>query len=133
MPLLISYSVRNVFARKLTTILTLSGIALVVFVFSGMLMLVHGLKQTLVGTGYDDNCIAIRQASETEIQSIIDREMAGVIRTDPAIATDSDGLPLCASEILVLINQPKRECVCDWYPGTSTACGLASKRALPNS
>lgn len=109
MPLLISYSGRNVLARKLTTVLTLSGIALVVFVFSGMLMLIHGLKQTLVGTGYDDNCIAIRRASETEIQSIIDREMAGVIRTDPAIAIDSEGLPLCTSEILVLINQPKRQ------------------------
>lgn len=108
MPLLISYSGRNVLARKLTTALTLTGIALVVFVFSGMLMLTHGLNQTLVGTGYDDNCIAIRRSSKTEIQSIIDRGMAGIIRTDPAIARDSTGLPLCTSEILVLINQPKR-------------------------
>lgn len=109
MPLLISYSGKNVLARKLTTALTLSGITLVVFVFCGMLMLTHGLEQTLVGTGYDENCIVIRRSSKSEIMSIVDREMANIIRTDPAIAIDSAGLPLCASEILVLINRPKRK------------------------
>ena len=48
MPKLLNYSYKNSFARKLTSILTLSGIALVVFVFSAVLMLSNGLEETLV-------------------------------------------------------------------------------------
>jgi len=109
MPLLINYSYKNVFARKLTSILTIFGIGLVVFVFCAVLMLSHGLQTALVDTGRDDNVVIIRKASQTEVQSIIGRRMANVVKTDPAIMTDSDGAPLFTNEILVLINQPKRE------------------------
>jgi len=46
-----SYIARNLMARKLTTILTAGGMALVVYVFATVLMLGAGLKETLVGTG----------------------------------------------------------------------------------
>ena len=65
MPLLISYSYKNVFARRLTSILTIVGIALVVFVFCAVLMLSHGLRTALVETGLEDNVIVIRRASQT--------------------------------------------------------------------
>ena len=42
-------------ARKLTTVLTAGGMALVVYVFATVLMLAAGLEQTLVATGQDDN------------------------------------------------------------------------------
>ena len=109
MPFLINYSYKNVFARKLTSILTILGIGLVVFVFCAVLMLSHGLQTALVDTGNDDNVVIIRKASQTEVQSIIGRRMANVVKSDPAIAADSDGAPLFTNEILVLINQPKRE------------------------
>lgn len=108
MTLLISYSYKNVFARRLTSILTIAGIALVVFVFCAVLMLSHGLRTALVETGLKDNVIAIRRASQTEVQSIIPRDMANTIKADAAIAVDADGSPLFTNEILVLINQPKR-------------------------
>ncbi|MEW6411539.1 MAG: ABC transporter permease [Candidatus Zixiibacteriota bacterium] len=108
MTLLLNYSYRNIFARKLTSILTVFGIALVVFVFCAVLMLSNGLSTTLVSTGEDDNAIVIRRASQTEVQSIIYRDMANAIKADEAIAKDDNGTPLVTSEILVLINQPKR-------------------------
>ncbi len=108
MPLLISYSFKNIFARKLTSFLTIFGIGLVVFVFSAVLMLSNGLKQTLVATGYTDNAIVIRRASQTEVQSILYRDVANIIKADPAIQKDSSGTPLATNEILVLINLPKR-------------------------
>ncbi len=108
MTLLVAYSWRNVFARKLTTLLTVFGIALVVFVFCAVLMLSNGLHQTLVDTGNDQNAIVIRKAAQTEISSIIYRRDANVIRADPAIATAADGAPLVTGELLVLISQPKR-------------------------
>jgi len=99
--LLLNYTFKNLAARRLTSILTCAGIALVVFVFCAVLMLSHGLDQTLVATGEDDNVIVIRQASETELQSIIYRDAASVIKVDPAVEN-------VTSEILVLITQEKR-------------------------
>ena len=43
-----SYSLRNLWTRRLTTILTAGGMALVVFVFAAILMLAAGLQKTLV-------------------------------------------------------------------------------------
>ncbi len=108
MTLLFNYSYKNIFARKLTSVLTIFGIALVVFVFCAVLMLSNGMSTTLVATGEDDNAIVIRRASQTEVQSILYRDMANAIRADEAIARDTNGVPLVTSEILVLINQPKR-------------------------
>ena len=42
------YIIRNLLVRKVTTGLTASGMALVVFVFASILMLDEGLKKTLV-------------------------------------------------------------------------------------
>ncbi len=102
------YTVRNLWNRKLTTALTVSGMALVVFVFSAVLMLAYGLKKTLVNTGSPDNVLVLRRSSTSEVMSTIDRYQASVIATQPEIALDSDGLPLLAKELLVLITLNKR-------------------------
>ena len=44
----ISYSLRNLWTRKLTTVLTAGGMALVVFVFAAVLMLDEGLRLSLI-------------------------------------------------------------------------------------
>jgi ABC-type lipoprotein release transport system permease subunit len=108
MSLLISYSIKNSFARRLTSILTLLGIGLVVFVFAAVLMLANGLRQALVETGTPGNVVALRQAASTEVVSIIYRNQADVVKADRAIMTDSAGAPMFASELVVLINQPRR-------------------------
>ena len=109
MQLLIRYSFKNIFTKKLTSLLTVFGFGLVVFVFSAVLMLSNGLEQTLIDTGADDNVVIIRKGSQTEVQSIIYRDMANDIKSDPSIALDKDGKQFITAEILVLINQPKRE------------------------
>ncbi len=108
MRLLFAYSYKNIFTRKLTSILTIAGVALVVFVFCAVLMLSHGLQQTLVQTGNDNNAIVVRKAANTEIVSILPRGMANTIKTDPAITRNEEGEPLFAGEILFLISQRKR-------------------------
>jgi putative ABC transport system permease protein len=102
------YSFRNLFTRRLTTFLTASGMALVVFVFAAVLMLAEGLQKTLVETGSYDNVVVIRKASGSEVQSGIDRMQASIVETQPEIATDTDGKPLVAKELVVLIALPKR-------------------------
>ena len=87
----VNYIARNLVARRLTTILTAGGMALVVYVFATVLMLAAGLQQTLVSTGQDDNVVVIRRGSQTEVQSGVDRRQASVIESLPDIATDAQG------------------------------------------
>jgi ABC-type antimicrobial peptide transport system permease subunit len=105
----LSYSLRNLWTRRLTTILTAGGMALVVFVFAAILMLAAGLRQTLVETGSPDNVVVIRKGSVSEVQSGIDRKQASVIETEPEITTGSTGDKLVAKEVVVLISLPKRD------------------------
>jgi ABC-type lipoprotein release transport system permease subunit len=99
----------NLWTQRLTTTLTLSGVALVVFVFVAALMLANGLKETLVATGVDENAIVIRRSSQSEINSFIDREQASIIKTQPEVAAMSDGSPFATSDVVVIISLPKKE------------------------
>ncbi len=103
-----SYSFRNLWTRRLTTVLTASGMALVVFVFAAILMLAEGLQKTLIETGSFDNVEVIRRSSASEVQSGIERSQASIVETDPQVATGSNGKPLVAKEMVVLIGLPKR-------------------------
>ncbi len=82
----VSYSFRNLWTRRLTTILTAAGMALVVFVFASVLMLAEGLRKTLIETGSFDNVVVIRKGSQSEMQSGIPRAHASIVETDPGIA-----------------------------------------------
>ncbi|MFM0135428.1 ABC transporter permease [Caballeronia grimmiae] len=103
----VSYVARNLWARRLTTMLTASGLALVVFVFATVLMLDAGLKKTLVSTGERDNVVVIRKGAETEIQSSIDRAQANVLEMHPSVALNGNGEPLASKETVVLISLTK--------------------------
>lgn len=108
MPVPVAYSLRNLWARKLTTVLTAGGMALVVFVFAAVLMLDAGLRATLVATGQPDNILVTRRSSGTEIQSGVDRAQAAIVESQPEIALGPGGAPLASKEVVVLIAQPKR-------------------------
>ncbi len=105
----LSYSFRNLWTRRLTTVLTALGMALVVFVFSAMLMLAEGLRKTLVETGSSDNVVIIRKSSATEVQSGVDRYQASIVETQPEIAIGQDGMPLLAKEMVVIISLSRRD------------------------
>jgi len=87
----LSYIVRNLWTRRVTTLLTAGGMGLVVFVFAAVLMLDAGLRRTLVGTGSYDNALLMRQGSQTEIQSILSRDQASLVETMPEVARNASG------------------------------------------
>lgn len=103
-----SYSFRNLWTRRLTTFLTATGMALVVFVFASVLMLAEGLRKTLIDTGSPDNVVIIRKAAGTEVQSGVDRLQAAIVESLPQVALGADGKPLLAKELVVLISLAKR-------------------------
>lgn len=104
----VSYSFRNLWTRRLTTVFTASGMALVVFVFASILMLSEGLKKTLVTTGSYNNVVVIRKGAGSEVQSGIDRYPASIVEIQPEIAIGPGGQRLLAKELVVLINLQKR-------------------------
>jgi putative ABC transport system permease protein len=107
MQLPLKYIVRSSISRRLTTAITVIGIALVVFVFAAVLMMANGVQKTLRSTGSDDNLLVARKAAMSEIMSIIDREAAGIIVNLPQVARAADGAPISSKEVVVIINLNK--------------------------
>lgn len=104
----LSYTWRNLAARKLTTLLTASGMALVVFVFATVLMLEEGLRKAMVDTGSPDNVIVTRRSAGTEVQSLVERDQAAIVENQPEVAYGIDGARLASKETIVLIALSKR-------------------------
>lgn len=100
------YSLRNLWVRRITTILTAGGMALVVFVFATSLMLDAGLKRTLVATGEPDNVVVTRKGSSTELQSAVDRSQAALVAAMPEVAVIGEAL--ASREVVMLISLPKK-------------------------
>jgi putative ABC transport system permease protein len=105
----IRYTLRNLWTRKLTTILTAGGMALVVFVFAAVQMLDTGLRATLVATGQRDNVLITRRGAGAEISSGVDRLQASIFESQPEIASGTAGTRLVSKEAVILITLPKRE------------------------
>ena len=123
MALPLSYSLRNLWTRKLTTLLTAGGMALVVFVFAAVLMLEAGLNHTLVDTGNVENVVAIRKGAGAEIQSGIGRTAAALIESQPQVETGPGGAPMSSKETVVLISLQKRS---DDKPSNVTVRGVGT-------
>ena len=125
--ILARYSYRNLWVRRLTTLLTVGGMGLVVFVFAAVLMLALGFEKTLVTTGDRDNVVFIRRSSETEVQSILEREEAAILETQPEIAITDDGRRLAAREVIVLISLNRRS---DNSPANITVRGVDARNSF---
>lgn len=104
----LAYSLRNLGARRLTTLMTALGMALVVFVFAAVLMLAHGLEHTLVSTGSEDNALITRRSATSEVQSFLSREQTAIVLASDEIARRPDGPPIGGAETVTIINLPKR-------------------------
>ena len=107
MQLPLKYILRSSISRRLTTAITVVGIALVVFVFTAVLMMANGVQKTLRSTGSDDNLLVARKAAMSEIMSIMDREAAGIIVNLPQVARAADGAPVSSKEVVAIINLSK--------------------------
>lgn len=107
MSLLFAYSLRNLWIRRATTGATVAALSLVVFVFTAVLMLAHGLDRVLVETGSEFNAIVLRKGANTEVASGLYRDQTHILATLQGIAPDSGGRPLVLPELVVLVNLRK--------------------------
>jgi len=116
-----SYIWRSLWARRLTTALTVGGVALVVFVFAGVLMLARGLEATLIETGSPDNVIVLRRSATSELSSQVDRATADVLEAESGVARGAEGRALLSREVVLVI---------DLYKKKSNALGNVSIRGV---
>jgi len=108
MPIPLAYNLRNLAARKVSTILTALGIGLVSWVFIFTLALAGGFQSALQATGSPANAIVIRNGSTAELTSIIARDAAAAIESQPEIARAADGTPLATHELVVVWNLERK-------------------------
>jgi putative ABC transport system permease protein len=103
----LKYNVRNLMVRKVSTAMTVLVICLVVTVFLFVLSLWNGVNRTLSTNASDRNVITMRVGAQSEMQSVIARDSADVIRSLPGIERGAGGQPLVSPELLFLVNVPK--------------------------
>ena len=103
----LKYTLRNFKTRRLTTGITVTGIALVVFVFTAVLMLAAGIRKTLVATGSAENVLVARKAASGEISSIILNDTYNIMLSLPQVAKGSDARPIASGDVVVIINLTK--------------------------
>ena len=108
MSLPIRYSLRNAIVRWRSTIATVLGIALVVFVFVLLQSLAAGIEKSSGNTGDPRNVLIVRKGSTAESASLISRENLQQIRYFEEIARNPQGEPIISADVLVLINLPRR-------------------------
>jgi putative ABC transport system permease protein len=97
------YNVRSLIVRRTTSLATLIGIGLVVFVLAAALMLTAGIDRTLTTSGSPDHVIVIRKGSDAEMASSIEQSAVSTILAMPGVKKAADGKPVGSGELVMVI------------------------------
>jgi putative ABC transport system permease protein len=102
----LTYNLRNLIARKTTTVMTALGIALTVAVLVADLALVEGLQKAFQTTGHPLQALVLRKGSNSELGSSVSREAFQILKAKAGLATNSNGEPMASPEVITVINLP---------------------------
>lgn len=109
MALPISYNVRNVRNRWQVTLLAISGIALVVAVFTVLMSMSEGFAIALRATGSPGNAMIVQRGSASELTSWIPQDQKNLIMVRDEVARGADGQPLASPEVVIVTMKPKKD------------------------
>jgi len=101
------YNVRSLLVRRVSTLMTGGGIALVVAVFVIVMAMVAGLDGAIEDTGSPDNMIVLRKGSTTETGSAFGLGQFDALKFLPQIKRDQAGQPLASPELPVQVLMDK--------------------------
>ena len=82
---LLKYNLLSLWVRRMTTLATTGGIALVVFVLGASQMLATGMRQTISSAGSADQAIVMEHDARTEEGSRVDQAAAGLVAAAPGV------------------------------------------------
>jgi putative ABC transport system permease protein len=103
----LKYNMRSLRARKIGSLMTILGVAMVVWASIFAFGLSDGLDRTLEIAADPLDVIVLRKGSTSEAVSAVTEAAAREIKALPGIATDRDGNPLAASELVVFAYLPR--------------------------
>ncbi len=99
----LSYNIRNLFARRATTLMTALGIALTVAVLLSIMAMVEGLRSSLAATGHPLNLLVMRKGATAELNSNVTQEQFQTIKAKSGIARLPNGEPAVSLELITVI------------------------------
>src|SRR6266545_801487 len=105
----LKYNLRNLFVRKVSTLMTIFVVCLVVTVFLFVLALWQGVSRTLSVTASTRNIITMRVGSQAEMQSVITKDASETIRSLSGIEKSPSGEPYVSAELISLVNLPRAD------------------------
>ncbi|MBI2826626.1 MAG: ABC transporter permease [Planctomycetia bacterium] len=104
----IKYNIRSLRNRWVSSLMTILGTGLVVWASVLAFGLADGLDHTLAISGDPLDLIVMRKGATSETNSIISESTAREIDTLAGVATDAAGNKLYSSELVVVVNTPRR-------------------------
>lgn len=107
MALPLSYNWRNLFVRKLSTLLTFTVVAVIVLVLIVLLSFAAGIHESLAASGSPLNIIVLRPGAQAESTSYILPNEMPPIQQAPSIARDDNGRLLFSPELSVQTSIPR--------------------------
>ncbi len=99
----LKYNFRSLLVRRVSTLMTGGGIALVVAVFVVVMAMVAGLASSITEAGSPDNLIVLRKGATTETYSNMTLDQFDTLKFLPGIKHDSDGQPYASPELPVQV------------------------------
>lgn len=105
----LKYNIRNLVVRKVTTLMTVAGIALVVATFVALMAMADGLSRALVATGVPENVVMLRKGAIADAASSLSLDQYMAMRDLAAFARSSQGETLVSPELCFQILSKKRE------------------------
>jgi putative ABC transport system permease protein len=103
----LKYNIRSLRARKVGSLMTIFGVGMVVWASIFAFGLSSGLDKTLEIAADPLDVIVLRKGSSSEAVSAVTEAAIRDIKALPGIATDGDGRPLAAAELVVFAYLPR--------------------------
>lgn len=100
-PVPLSYNLRSLWQRKVSSFSTAAAIALVVGIFVVVLSLAQGLSLAFVSSGRPDQAIVLRPNARFELNSSIERDKMRILKVHPLLKRDG-GEPMASAEVVVV-------------------------------
>jgi ABC-type antimicrobial peptide transport system permease subunit len=100
-PVPLSYNLRSLWQRKVSSFSTAAAIALVVGIFVVVLSLAQGLSLAFVSSGRADQAIVLRPNARFELNSSIERDKMRILKVHPLLKRDGEE-PMASAEVVVV-------------------------------
>ncbi|MCK6456161.1 MAG: ABC transporter permease [Phycisphaerae bacterium] len=107
MALPLYYNWRNLFVRKLSTMLTFAVVAVIVLVLAVLLSFAAGIRASLASSGSRSNIMVLKPGATAESTSIILPDEISKLVQAPHVARGGDGRPLVSEELCVQTSIPR--------------------------